>query len=96
MANWERREADTLAEAIHKHRMGNPHMVRENTQLAIIQIAVDVASNTVSTTIGELNRHRASVCTVCRDAKLHECDVPQGWSDNCAFIRSNTTEYGAL
>jgi hypothetical protein len=96
MANWERREADTLAEAIHKHLKANPHMVQENLQLAIIQKAADDAANTVSTTMGELARHRAAVCAICRASKIHECDVPQGWSNNCAFIRANTTEYGSL
>jgi hypothetical protein len=96
MPNWERREADTLAEAINKHRRSKPHLVQENQQLAIIQKAADEAANTVSTTMGELTRHRASVCTICRGSKLHDCDVPHGWSDNCAFIRSNTTEFGSL
>ncbi len=96
MANWERREADTLAEAIDKHRKNNPHLVHENAQLALIQRAVDEAANTVSTTAGDLTRHRGHVCAICRDSRLMDCDADQGWSENCAFIRANTTQYGAL
>lgn len=95
MSNWERREADTLAEAISKHRKRHPDMVRENAQLAIVQKAVDEAANTVATTAGDLNRHRAQVCAICRGAGLNDCDVPQGWSYNCAFVRNNT-DFGEL
>ena len=95
MSNWERREADTLAEAISKHRRKNPDMAHENAQLAILQKAVDEAANTVSTTAGDLHRHRTQVCAVCRGANLNDCDVPQGWSRNCAFIRNNT-DFGTL
>ena len=96
MANWERKEADTLAEAIDKHRKNNPHLVQENAQLAFIQKAVNEAANTIATTAGDLARHRGHVCSVCRSSRLMDCDVAQGWSENCAFIRANTTQYGAL
>jgi hypothetical protein len=95
MANWERREADTLAEAIDKHLKRNPDLVHENAQLAVVQRAVDEAANTVATTATDLQRHRSQVCAICRGSDLSDCDVHQGWSDNCAFIRANT-EYGAL
>lgn len=96
MANWERRDADTLAEAINKHRKNNPHLVEENALLAIIQEAVDESASTVNTTPGTLSRHRALVCAICRGAKLYTCDVDDGWSSNCAFIYTNTTEFGSL
>jgi hypothetical protein len=95
MSNWERREADTLADAISKHRKRNPDMAVENAQLAILQKAVDEAANTVATTAGDLQRHRTQVCAICRGSGLNECDVTQGWSDNCAFVRNNT-DYGTL
>lgn len=95
MSNWERREADTLADAISKHRRNNPDMVHENARLAIVQKAVDGAANTVATTAGDLHRHRTQVCAICRSSNLNDCDIPQGWSDNCAFVRNNT-DYGSL
>ena len=96
LANWERREADTLAEAIGKHLRRNPDMAVENQLLVLVQKAVDEASTTVSTTPGELTHFRSMVCMACRAGKLYNCDVPQGWSENCAFVYSNTTEYGQL
>jgi 2',3'-cyclic-nucleotide 2'-phosphodiesterase (5'-nucleotidase family) len=96
LANWERREADTLAEAIAKHLKKSPDRVVENQLLVLVQKAVDEASTTISTTPGELTRFRALVCTACRAGKLYGCDVPQGWSENCAFVYSNTTEFGQL
>jgi hypothetical protein len=47
MANWERREADTLTDAIDKHRQKNPHLIEDNELLAIVQDTVDDAANTV-------------------------------------------------
>jgi hypothetical protein len=96
LANWERREADTLAEAIGKHLKKHPGTVVENQLLVLVQKAVDDASTTVLTTPAELMRFRSMVCTACRAGKLYPCDVPQGWSENCAFVYSNTTEFGQL
>jgi hypothetical protein len=96
MANWERRNADTLAVAIAKHIRNNPELTEDNELLAIIQEAVDNAANTVTTTAGELNRCRAGVCAICRGSNLYECDVPEGWSPNCSFIFANTTEFAGL
>ena len=96
MPNWERRNADVLADAISKHIRSHPHMVDDNELLSIVKDAIDSAASTVLTTQVELNRHRAVVCAICRGSKLYECDVPQGWSSNCAFIFANTTEFGGL
>lgn len=96
MANWERREADTLAEAIGKHLRQSADTVVENQLLALVQKQVEEASTTVSTTPGELLRFRSLVCTACRSGKLYTCDVPQGWSENCAFVYANTTHFGTL
>jgi hypothetical protein len=96
MSNWERRNADTLANAIAKHIKSHPDMVEDNALLSIIQEAVDNAANTVATTAGELNRCRAVVCAICRGSNLYECDVQEGWSSNCAFIFDNTTEFAGL
>lgn len=96
MPTWERRNADTLADAIAKHIRNNPELKDDNESLAIIQAAVDNAANTIATTAGELNRCRAVVCAICRGSNLHECDVPEGCSSNCAFIFDNTTEFAGL
>jgi hypothetical protein len=96
MANWERRDADTLAEALGKHRRNNPHLIEENALLTRIQQEVDASASTVNTTAGTLSRHRAQVCAICRASKLYACDVPQGWSSNCALVFANTTEFSPL
>ena len=92
MANWERKQANTLADAIDRHRRNHPHLVRENELLARIQVVVDRASKTVATSAQELGRCRASVCDICRNAALYDCDVPNGWSANCALIAQNAIE----
>ena len=96
MPGWERRYADTLADAIVKHIRNHPETAEANAQLAAIQQQVDAAAVTVTTTPGELAKQRASVCAICRRHALYECDVPQGWSSNCALVYANTTEFGGL
>jgi hypothetical protein len=96
MSNWERRDADTLADAIGKHVRNFPDLVAVNKMLIAIRVVVDEASTTVNTTPGELQRYRAQVCSLCRGNNLYRCDVPEGWSENCAFIFYNTSQFGDL
>ena len=96
MSNWERKAADTLADAIEKHCKRNPGQTEEVAQLCVIQKAVDGAANTVTTSTSDLERYRSQVCAICRASKLYDCDVPEGWSRNCAFIYENTTAFTPL
>jgi len=96
MTNWDRREADILADAIAKHCRKQPSQTLENNLLLAIRGKVNQASQTVNTTFAELSFVRSQTCAVCRQYQLYECDVPQGWSKNCEFIRVNTTEFGSL
>jgi hypothetical protein len=96
MSNWERRQADTLAESIGKHIVRNPGLGDSNSRLVAIQKAVDQAANTVITTAGDLHNYRSQLCSVCRSCKLYACDVPQGWSENCALVHANASEFTPL
>lgn len=96
MPNWERRETDTLAEAIGKYRKRCPGNTSRDELLSQIQQAADAASSTVRTSEGELMVLRSALCSVCRASKLYACDVPTGWSSNCAFVYANTTAFGSL
>lgn len=96
MTLWERKAAEELADAIGKHRRSHPDQLENNALLAVVEEAVDACSNTVSTTAVEVSRHRALLCAICRGAKLYQCDVEVGWSQNCAFVISNTTSFGGL
>jgi hypothetical protein len=96
MANWERKNADTLADAIDKHLKRNTHPTGDEKLLSVIRIALDQAANTVNTSASTLNRHRAAVCAICRGSKLYECNVEEGWSTSCAFINTNTSDYAPL
>ena len=96
MSNWERKQANTLAEAVGKHINRNPGLGDANLRLMAIQKAVDQAANTVKTTEGDLNYHRSQVCTICRGCNLYACDVPHGWSENCALVYANASEFSPL
>jgi hypothetical protein len=40
---------------------------------------------------------RAVTCKACRENQWYECDVPDGWSPNCALLRSHqVTGFGEL
>jgi hypothetical protein len=96
MTNWDRKEADMLADAIVKHILHHHGRDEENRKLLAIERDADAAANTVATTAGALIALRARVCTICRGSRLYECDVPSGWSNRCAFVISNTTQFGEL
>ena len=96
MSNWERRDADTLADAIIKHRKRHLSNTTEDLLLEQIQHSFDAASNTVLTSESDLVKLRSKLCTVCRNARLYECDIPSGWSANCTFIFVNTSTFTPL
>jgi hypothetical protein len=96
MTNWDRKEADLLADAIVKHITHHSGREDDNRKLLAIERDADAAANTIATTAGVLTGLRSRVCTICRGSKLYPCDVPSGWSSRCAFILSNTTQFGEL
>ena len=96
MPNWERRDANTLADAINKHRKRNTGLAEDNELLGVVQRALDKAANTIDTTAGTLSRHRALACAICRGSKLYACDVDDGWSENCALIYANASEFSSI
>jgi hypothetical protein len=96
MSDWDRKNADALADAIGKHIKSHPDLKDDNELLAIVKEAVDNAAKTVDTTPMELNRHRSLVCAICRGSHLYECDIADGWSNCCALIFQNTTAFGEL
>lgn len=93
MSDWERREANTLADAIAKHIRRNPGLTPDYELLSAIRLVVDAASTTVRTNAVELSRYRSTVCAICRNTNLYECDAEQGWSANCAFVFENTSQF---
>jgi hypothetical protein len=45
----------------------------------------------------ELAAARAAICKSCRENQWYECDAPEGWSPNCAFLKSHqVTGFGEL
>lgn len=92
MAHWERRRADTLAAALLTHRKKYPGQGFVSQRLEDVQVVVAQAARTIATTADELHAHRAQVCEICRGFVLYACDVPRGWSDNCALVNANISE----
>lgn len=96
MNNWACREFEALAGAIEVHLETFPGQVAVNEVLAHIQQEAATASKTPTAMESDLIQCRATLCAVCRAARLYECDVSTGWSFSCAFLHANTTFFGQI
>jgi hypothetical protein len=90
MGQWERKGAARLAGAIYSHSAKNKISTNEYfIKLEVVYKEINSASVTVSTDAQELQRLRNRVCEICRKHELYECDLPEGWSINCALLNAN-------
>lgn len=87
---WDRKEAVALADAISHRRMTCSENIEQNQLFACIGKDVATASQTDMTDAGRLERLRLRVCELCRANKMYDCDVPQGWTSRCSFLKANT------
>ena len=52
----------------------------------------ELASKSAKCVLGaseNLESVRRQLCATCRKNTLYDCDVQEGWSTNCAFMRHN-------
>lgn len=96
MGNWDRRGADELAYALHKHLSSSGLNAPGVKELVAIQRVADLVSRQVQSSSTEVASLRRQTCEVCRGCALYQCDVPSGWSDRCALVLENSTNFGQL
>lgn len=90
MSNWNRRELLNLADAIRNSLKTMSGLGPQNERLARILNEADQGSKTIFTHNQRLHDVRCAMCKVCRGESLATCDREEGWSPNCAFVRTHT------
>lgn len=85
---WHRKGALTIADAVYVHLNKKVHVNDgHRTLLKNVQLDIQLASKSCSTSEQDLGQLRLRVCTICRQYKLYECDLHRGWSQNCALVK---------
>ncbi len=92
MSNWNRRELLHLADAIRGRFKTEMGVAPNNERLMLVLNEAEQGSKTVFTHNQRLRDVRRAMCQVCRDERLAVCDRAEGWSPNCAFVRSHTVD----
>jgi hypothetical protein len=88
MADWSRKNAGKLSEALHNH--GRGAQGQHGALLISLADQVRDAEKRQHIDANSLGQFRSSACKLCREHRLYECDVPCGWSYSCKLIQSNT------
>jgi hypothetical protein len=91
MGVWERKNLFNLAYAISNHLNKNENDERAYYEsIQTIEKGISIGSLNISNPEPQLRSARLQVCEICRKYELYKCDVPEGWSSNCAFLKANT------
>jgi hypothetical protein len=89
MTHWNHKNMETLADAVRNSLTNIPPEARERSHLESVFEQARKLSKFGMLSSGDLASVRGNLCAVCRDASLHPCDTPRGWSQFCAFVRNN-------
>jgi hypothetical protein len=89
MSNWQYKSANEIARAldIHIRIKGSSAKSQYGHHIIGVFRAAKRASLNALTGPKELNDIRAGLCYACRGDALYECDVADGWSPQCEFLR---------
>lgn len=89
MSEWHRRNLLDLADAVRRchGRVEDDFPLKQ--RLAAVLDHANIASKHVDTNAVSVLRVKMQLCAVCRGEALYECDVIEGWSDNCALMKAN-------
>jgi hypothetical protein len=87
MSVWDHKAAHEIASAVDMHMKGSN--ARSQFGHLLIGVFKDAkrAGATAETGLQDLKDIRASLCVACRGGNLYKCDVSEGWSQNCEFLR---------
>jgi hypothetical protein len=89
MSVWDHKEAHEIARAVDMHMQRASARSQYVHQLIGVYKDAKRAGSTARTGLQDLQDIRARLCTVCRGGDLYKCDVSEGWSRNCEFLRQN-------
>jgi hypothetical protein len=87
MSDWNRKETHAIASALDIHMKGSSARSQYGHKLIGVYSDAKRAGSTSETGPQDLKDIRASLCMACRGDALCRCDVDEGWSQNCEFLR---------
>lgn len=90
MSDWDRKQLLAMADAI-KNCIGAVDMPKTviAQELEKVYELANKSSKSVLDASANLESVRRQLCATCRKNTLYDCDVQEGWSTNCAFMRHN-------
>jgi hypothetical protein len=84
--NWAFKNLDALHHALDEELKFHNQLDRKTVELVSIKNSIILDIGMVDA--GHLLAFcRSKMCEVCREHLLYTCDVPEGWSPNCAFLK---------
>jgi hypothetical protein len=86
MSQWSRKKLDVLRYSVDEELKSLPNLDHKTWELFLIAHRI---SKSVRKSEEDLKQCRSHMCEVCRGHQMYTCDVPVGWSPNCAFIRKH-------
>jgi hypothetical protein len=89
MSVWNHKVAHEIANAVDIHMKGSSARSQYGHQLIGVYRDAKRAGSTAQTGPQDLKDIRASLCIACRGENLYKCDVDEGWSHNCEFLRQS-------
>jgi hypothetical protein len=90
MTNWTQKDLDSLAAALQKHLSESPWDNEKSYLLVEARKRSHAASESPIPCQETLSELRSTVCGVCREQQLYECELPHGWTSKCALLRKNS------
>jgi hypothetical protein len=87
MSVWDYKAAHEIASAVDIHMKGSSARSQYGHQLIGVYRDAKRAGSAAATGPQDLKDIRASLCIACRADALYKCDVDEGWSENCEFLR---------
>jgi hypothetical protein len=91
--HWDRKFFGTIANALSNHLK----KTGKNTQRGYVLLEIHETAMKYSKYHRAdsciLDQLKLALCSECRLSQLYECDVPVGWSHNCALLQHNECDF---
>ena len=83
MSQWDRKSLDELLWAVRKELQAIGPRHENISRLFAVSVLI---VKSLDKPVENLASCRRAMCEFCRSDGFHECDIPEGWSANCAFL----------
>lgn len=88
MSDWPRKHLEELYDCVHSE-------ILATLPTSVAMVDLNNVSHQLQLSKSEPARNlescRESMCEICRENRLYKCDIDEGWSSNCAFVRHHVS-----